>query len=192
MWTRPAKPPTWLDARQYALLPQFIDVRIVEHVIEHKGFRTQRVLIATTLLDEVIWPDQKIAELYGHRWHIETCFNHLKTTMKMNMLHCKTLDGVMKELAVYLLAYNLIRLMMLKAAQVQNVDLWRISFIDAMRWLAARMIGLPGVARFIVNPLRPGRCQLRVIRGRLKQYDLLVRPRRQQEAQVKLKQAIIN
>ena len=54
-------------------------------------------------------PDARVAELYGHRWQVETCFGHLKTTMGMNTLRCKTLDGVTKELAVYLIVYNLIR-----------------------------------------------------------------------------------
>jgi hypothetical protein len=191
-WDKPPKPPLWMEAAQYALLPQFIEVRIVGYTVKHKGFRTRQVLVATTLMNQVIWTDSKIAQLYGHRWSIETCFDHLKTTMGMNVLRCQTLEGVMKELAVYLIAYNLIRLAMLRAAAQQQVDVWRISFVDAMRWLAARMIGLAGVARLIVNPKRPGRCQLRVIRRRLKEYDLLVNPRRQTEAQMAAKQAIIN
>lgn len=189
---KPAQCPDWMDRARYALLPQFIDVRIVRYTVEHRGFRTRHVLVATTLLDEVLWPDHKIAELYGHRWNIETCFGHLKTTMKMNVLRCKTLAGVMKELAVYLAVYNLVRLAMLKAAARQNVDVWRISFVDAMRWLAARVIGLSGVDKLIVNPQRPGRCQLRVIRRRPKPYDLLNRPRRQKEAEVAANKAVID
>ena len=47
---------------------------------------TRHVLVATTLLDEAVWPDARVAELYGHRWTIETCFAHLKTTMRMDVL----------------------------------------------------------------------------------------------------------
>ena len=188
-WEKPAKGPAWMDAGQYFLLPKFIDVRIVRYTIANKGYRTRHVLIATTLMDETLWPDEKIAELYGHRWHIETCFDHLKTTMKMNVLRCKTLEGVHKELAVYLAVYNLVRLAMLKAAEAQGVSPWRISFVDAMRWLAARMLGLEGVGRLIVNPDRAGRSQLRVIRRRLKEYDLLTKPRREREAELAEKQA---
>lgn len=191
-WHKPLVPPAWMDAAQFALLPQLIEVRIVRYTIQQRGFRTTHVLVATTLLDSVIWPDQKIADLYGHRWNIETCFDHLKTTMKMNVLRCQSVAGVMKELAMYLAVYNLVRLAMLKAAAAQNTDAWRISFVDALRWLAARMIGLPGVAKLIVNPKRPGRSQLRVIRGRLKQYDLLTKPRRQTEAQMARNAAVIN
>jgi len=187
-WEKPKEPPVWMDAAQYAALPEFVEVRIVQYTIAHKGYRTQEVLVATTLMDEVIWPDGKIADLYGHRWNIETCFDHLKTTMKMNVLRCKTLDGVMKELAIYLVVYNLVRLAMLKAAAAERVDVSRISFIDAMRLLAVRMIGLQGVEKLIVNPDRTGRCQLRVIRRRYKEYDLLTKPRREKEAEIARKQ----
>jgi hypothetical protein len=183
-WKKPRKAPAWMDASQFTGLPAFIDVRIVRYTIARRGYRTHHVLTATTLMDEVLWPDEKIAELFGHRWTIETCFNHLKTTMKMSVLRCKTLEGVKKELAVYLIAYNLVRLAMLKAAAAQGVNAARISFVDAMRWLAAVMLGLRGVSLLIVNPDRRGRCQLRVIRRRLKEYDLLIKPRREMEAEI--------
>lgn len=183
-WFKPASIPAWMDAAQFAELASFLDVRIVLYSVAEKGFRTRQVCVATTLMNQTIWPDARIARLYGYRWSIETCFNHLKTTMNMNALRCKTLEGVMKELAMYLIVYNLIRLQMLKAATAQNVQASRVSFIDAMRYLAARWIGLQAVDDLIVNPDRKGRCQLRVIRRRLKQYDLLVVPRREKEAQI--------
>lgn len=188
-WKKAPKRPAWMDARQYASLPNFIEVRIVEYTVTHKGFRSQKVVIATTLMDQAIWTDARVAELYGHRWHIETCFAHLKTTMKMNVLRCQSLEGVMKELAVYLVVYNLIRLVMLSAAVKQKVDVRRISFIDAMRQVAARMIGLKAVEKLIVNPDRAGRTQLRVIRRRPKAYDWLLMPRREKEAEIRRKQA---
>lgn len=145
-WKRPDTVPAWMDADQHGLLPAFIDVRIVRYAVVRKGYRTRHVSIATTLMDTVLWPNEKIAELYGFRWTIETCFDHLKTTMNMNVLRCKDVAGVEKELAVYLVVYNLVRLAMLKAAKGQGASPWRISFVDALRWLAARMIGLRGVA----------------------------------------------
>ena len=38
-------------------------------------------------------PNERIAALYGQRWDIETCFDHLKTTMGMNTLRCQTTGG---------------------------------------------------------------------------------------------------
>ena len=189
LWAKPRQGPPWMAKAQYASLPRSIEVRVVQYTVTQKGFRSRTVRIATTLMDQVIWPDEKIAELYGHRWQIETCFGHLKTTMRMNVLRCKTVAGVMKELAVYLVVYNLIRLVMLGAAAAQRVDVRRVSFVDALRLVAARMIGLAGVERLIVNPDRAGRCQLRMIRSRPKAYDWLRAPRRQKEAELARKRA---
>lgn len=180
-WAKPPKPPAWMNAVQFAQLPAWVDVRLVSYAVNRPGFRTTHVTVATTL-DEHAWPDADVAALYGRRWEIETCFGHLKTTMGMNMLKCKSVAGVMKELAMYLLAYNLVRLAMLRAAACQGVAVNRVSFVDAMRWLACRMLGLEAVDELIVNPNRQGRCQLRVIRGRMKAYDLMVRPRSEMQS----------
>ncbi|HEY2419205.1 MAG TPA: IS4 family transposase, partial [Steroidobacteraceae bacterium] len=183
-WTRPPRAPAWMSAADFALLPAFLDVRLVRHTVARAGYRTRHLMIVTTLTDAAAWPDERVAALYGQRWDIETCFDHLKTTMGMNALRCQTVDGVRKELAVYLAAYNLVRLAVLRAARAQGVSPRRVSFIDAMRWLAARLLGLRGVGRLIVNPDRTGRSQLRVIRRRYKQYDLLRKPRREMEAEI--------
>lgn len=178
-WQRGDKPPLWMTPRQWLALPQYIDVRIVRYTIHCKGRRTRHVTLATTLLDQRAWPDAKLAALYGQRWEIETCFDHLKTTMRMNVLKCQSIEGVLKELAVYLLAYNLVRLTMLRHAQACGVSVTRISFIDALRWLCCRMLGLNGVATLRINPYRPARRDPRVIRRRLKGYNLMRRPRAQ-------------
>ena len=176
-WERPKKVPVWMNEKQFASLPPWLEVRLFTYVIVEKGFRTKAVTVATTLLDEDVWPDAKLMELYGQRWQIETCFNHLKTTMKMNVLKCQSVEGVLKELAVYLLVYNLVRLAMLNAAQQQKVAAQRISFVDALRQVTCRMLGLSAVAELIVNPIRPGRSEPRALRRRLKSYDLLNCPR---------------
>jgi hypothetical protein len=166
-----------MSAEQFERLPEWIEVRIVQYTLENRGFRTRHVAVATTLLDERDWPDEKLAELYGQRWQIETCFDHLKTTMEMNVLKCQDVEGVTKELAVYLLVYNLVRLAMLRAAARQGVAIDRISFVDALRWLSSRMLGLAGVEKLLINPYRPGRREPRVIRRRMKEFNLMKRPR---------------
>jgi hypothetical protein len=155
-WTKPRACPAWMSAGQFELLPPWIEVRLVEHRVEQAGFRTKMLIVATTLLNSRQWSDRSVTKLYGRRWEIETCFNHLKTTMKMNVLKCETVEGVMKELCVYLLVYNLVRLTMLRWAMIANVDVRRVSFIDAWRCLAAWAVGLDGVNQLIINPLRPG------------------------------------
>jgi hypothetical protein len=43
---------------------------------------------------------------------VETALAQLKTTMQMEVLHCKTVPGVLKELTVFTIVYNLVRLVM--------------------------------------------------------------------------------
>ena len=131
-WDKTEQKPSWMTREQFACLPAFVDVRLVSYTVTCRGRRTVRITIATTLMDERQWPDDRIRELYGQRWVIETCFNHLKTTMRANVLRCKSANGVMKELAMMLIAYNMIRLLMLQAAARQGIAAGRISFIDAM------------------------------------------------------------
>jgi hypothetical protein len=85
-------------------------------------------------------------------------------------------NGVEKELTMYALVYNLIRLVMLEASRRQGVSVERISFVDATRWLAQAMHGaIPLKLR--VNPNRPYRFEPRATKRRAKPYDLLNRPR---------------
>jgi hypothetical protein len=176
-WTKPVQMPAWMTAGQFNALPPWIDVRIVRYETGRRGFRTRQVAIATTLLDSTAWPDEKIAELYGCRWNIETCFGYLKTTMKMNVLKCQSTAGIYRELLMYLVVYNLVRLAMLASAADQNVAVNRLSFIDAMRHVAARLLGLSGVSRLLINPYRPGRHQPRLVRRRPKGFDMMMKPR---------------
>ena len=177
-WKKPPKPPAWMTADQYAPpLPAAVAVRLVRYAVEAPGCRTTHVVIATTLLDEAEWPDDRVAALYGQRWPIETCFNHLKTTLRMDVLKCKSVGGVLRELAVYLIAYNLVRLVMLRAARRQGVAADRVGFADAARALAAWAVGLAVVGPLVVNPRRPGRHNPRVVRRRRKEYDLMTKPR---------------
>ena len=96
--------------------------------------------------------------------------------MGLAVLKCKTVDGVLKELMVFALIYNLVRLVMGQAAQRQHVDIDRISFLDALRWLAAARDG-ENLITLVVNPHRPYRYEPRVRKRRPKQYPLMQTPR---------------
>ncbi len=184
-WMKPAVCPAWLDPRAFALMPAWIDVRIVGYGCPRRGYRTKVIHVATTLPDDAVWTDRKVAEMYGHRWRIETCFDHLKTTMKGSVLKCQTVGGIAREQLTYLLAYNLVRLSMLKWALSHGVSVWRVSFIDAMRQSSVRLTGLPGVDNLLLVPERPGRNEPRVIRRRMKEYDLLTGSREARKAREK-------
>jgi hypothetical protein len=189
-WVKPTDKPKWIDAAVYAALAPTVLVRELRYRITVRGRRTRVVTIATTLLDPMRYPKRAVAELYGLRWEVETNFRHLKQTMGMDRLKCKSVDGVLKELMIFVLVYNLVRASMTLAAARQNVaDANRISFVDALRSLGCGFfhasLSSPhqdpgdGAIDLIVNKIRPERWQPRVKKRRMKEYDLMNRPRRQ-------------
>jgi hypothetical protein len=175
-WLRPVEVPAWLSPEGFAALPAALRVRELNYAIQRPGFRVRRVTLVTTLLDPQAYPAERLAEAYGLRWTIETCFGHLKTTMKMDVLRCQTVRGVMKELTMFLLAYNLVRMTMLEAGRRQDVPPDRISFVDALRWLATARTG-DDLPELVVNPWRAGRLEPRARKRRPKEYDLMTKPR---------------
>jgi hypothetical protein len=194
-WARPEARPAWMDGATYARMPETLRVRELRYRIVARGRRTRVVTVATTLLDPVRYPKREVARLYGLRWEVETDFRHLKATLGMDRLKCRTADGVLKELMVFVLVYNVVRAAMARAAARQRVAANRVSFVDAVRLLRAAAAGrgreTPGASAaaaaaaaaaagppdLIVNPARPGRWHPRVIKRRVKPYDLLNRPR---------------
>jgi hypothetical protein len=140
------------------------------------GFRVREVTLVTTLRDAELYPLVDLAELYRRRWEAEGHLRALKTTMKMEVLRCETVAGVTKELLMFTLVYNLVRVVMLEASRRQGVPVDRISFVDALRWLAESR---PGAAlpRLVVNPDRADRAEPRVRKRRPKQYPLMRKPR---------------
>jgi hypothetical protein len=178
--------PKWMTEQEFAALPDSLLVRELRFTIPRKGQRTLCVTVATTLLDPRLYPKQKVAELYGVRWRAETHFAQLKTTLKMRKLKSRTSDGVLKELAVYALVYNLIHLVMCRAAEAQGVGPHRISFIDAVRWLLSAAPGEPP-AKLIIVPHRPDRHEPRVVKDREDTYTKMTRPRAQLRKELKNK-----
>jgi hypothetical protein len=176
--------PKWMTEEQFALLPQSLMVRELRFVLPRKGQRTRVVTIATTLLDPLLYPKQKVGELYGVRWRVETHFAQLKTTLRMRKVKSKTSQGVLKELTVYALVYNLVHVIMVRAAERQRVEPHRISFIDTLRWLLSAAPAEP-LPDLLVNPHRPNRHEPRVVKDREDTYTKMLRPRSQLRQELK-------
>jgi hypothetical protein len=173
---KPARPPKWITADAYAALPASILVRELRYSVSQPGFRTREITLVTTLLDPLKYPAEELAQLYFDRWRIEVNLRHLKQTLHLDVLRCKTVAGVHKELRMLALVYNLVRLVILDAARQQRVAVERISFVDALRWLTTVRPG-ESLCTLVVNPPRPGRFEPRVRKRRPKQYPLMQRPR---------------
>jgi hypothetical protein len=177
-YTKPPTRPTWMDAASYASLPEMVLVRELRFRTPQRVHRTRVITLVTTLLDPDTYPLADLADLYLQRSQIEVNFRHLKTTMGMEVLHCTTVAAVLKEMYMFALAYNLVRLVMLEASRRQKVPLERISFVDALRWLRDATPDTP-LSPLVVNPSRPDRLEPRVIKRRMKEYPLMKKPRAQ-------------
>jgi Transposase DDE domain len=175
-YTKPKSRPQWMNAEQYAALPDKLLVRELRYATKLKGGRTRTVKLVTTLWDPDKYPAAALAALYGQRWRIETYLSQLKTIMGMDVLRCKTVSGVLKEITIYALVYNLVRLTMIQAAAEKNISVPSVSFVDALRWLAqACWHSTP--LRLNINPRRPNRQEPRVVKRRPKKYKLMNKPR---------------
>lgn len=172
---KPVQRPVWMTPEAYAALPASIMVRELRFKIKVPDFRTKEISLTTTLLDPVQYPAAELAQLYFDRWQVETNLRHLKQTLHLDVLRCKTLDGIRKEVCMIALAYNLVRLVMLEAAKRQRLQADRISFIDALRWLCNARPG-QRLRKLTVHPIRH-RVEPRVCKRRPKSYPLLNLPR---------------
>ncbi len=175
MLLKPRSHPKWMESEDYAKLPDEIRVRELRYRVEVPGYRLREFTLVTTLLDATTYSAISLAELYYRRWQVEIHFRNIKISMNMDVLRCETVAGVLKELAVFALAYNLVRSVMVESARLQGVAADRVSLVDAVRWL----IGMEetDVSELVVNPSRPGRVDPRVKKRRPKQYMRMTEPR---------------
>jgi IS4 transposase len=168
--------PVWMSRWDYAALPAALRVRELRFTIRRRGHRTRTITLVTTLLDPKRYPAAELATLYRQRWQIETNLRHLKQTLKMDVLHCQSVDGVQKELLIYALVYNLVRSVMSEAADRQGVPVSRVSFVDAVRWLADAVHHRTKL-KLRLNSDRPDRMEPRVVKRRRKHFPFMTRPR---------------
>jgi hypothetical protein len=175
-WVKPAWRPKWMSPEQFAQLPEKTVVREIKWRIRNRHCRVREVVLVTTLLDPERYPAEEIAGLYERRWQVEVDLRDLKITLGLDVLKGRTVDTVQKELLVFVMVHNLVRLVTVKAARRRRTKPHRISFIDALRWLQPPKprTMLP---ELVVNPLRPHREEPRCIKRHMKEYDLMTRPR---------------
>jgi hypothetical protein len=190
-WSKPARP-EWLAPHEYARLPTELAVREVRVWINRPGYRTRVLVAATTLLDPDAFSWREAAALYGARWYAELDLRAIKDTLQMGVLRGKTPAMARKEVWAHLLAYNLIRGLMARAAQEAGLLPWQVSFAGAVQTVTAfaplawgveeaawEEIGQrlrAALAEHRVND-RPGRCEPRAQKRRPQTYPLLNEPR---------------
>ena len=117
------------------MLPEYLTVRECRIHIEQAGFRTETIVVVTTLLDAEKFTKEDLAALYRARWNAELDLRSVKETLQMDILRCKTPELVRKEIWTHILAYNLIRTVMAQAATRHDIQPRTVSFKGALQFL---------------------------------------------------------
>ena len=124
-WPRPAKP-QWMSEQEYAQCPAVLHMR--------ESQVNGRVLVST--MRQPNYASAKaLDQLYAMRWNIEVDFRVIKATLGMDVLRCKSSQMIDKEIAVGILAYNLVRWAMAASAVLAQVLARSLSFSAAKRLL---------------------------------------------------------
>lgn len=176
---KPKNKPYWMSEEAYRSAPPSLVLR---------ELRAGGKILVTTMTCVKTASKAELKSLYRQRWGVELDLRDIKETMGMNILSCKTPEMVAKEIWVYLLAYNLIRLLMVQSAVRAGIKAREISFKHALQlWLHwSRMHHLLDASQ--LNTLwiliaqqrvgqRPGRTEPRAVKRRPKAYPLLTKPR---------------
>ena len=192
-WHKPSTAPAHMSADEFAAIPDTLSVREVCLRLSRKGFRDQFVIVVTTLLDAERYTAEDLTALYGWRWQAaEINLRHLKTTLQMEMLTAKTPKMVRKEIWTHLLAYNLLRSVMEKAAPLLDYQRSKLS-LQGTRQLFNQMLPLLATTTHDVQqrlyahllddiakdtlPERPNRHEPRVVKRRPKPFPRMRQPR---------------
>jgi len=178
--TKPKQKPDWMSQYEYDQAPATLTVR---------EFQAGGKIMVTTFLCPKETPKNVLKALYRQRWNVELDLRNIKTTLGMEQLRCKTPEMAIKELWVYLLAYNLIRLLMAQAALLADQIPRQLSFKHTVQiWIAWQQRGggthdavcIHALLVLIAEPrvgLRPGRVEPRALKRRMKPFPLLTKPR---------------
>lgn len=194
-WIRPKFLRGW-PKKELLKLPEETQVRILELPILKKGFRTQKILLTTTLLDAEKYTPEELAELYFKRWSVELFLRDIKTSMGMDILTSLTPEQIQKEITMHTICYNLIRGFMQDAAELYSIPVDTISFKGTVQqfnqwiWVFLKQEYTPVEFRNIMvkfyekiadDPIskRPGRSEPRARKRRPKNYNLMNKPRHQ-------------
>jgi hypothetical protein len=199
-WQKPPSKTRTATKKLWRSLPDQISLRLIRFPVTIPGFRTREVILVTTLLDPLAYPAAELAALYLRRWRVELFLRDIKTTLQVDVLSSKSPPMLHRELLMHLIAYNLVRCLMVEAASLHDLDLARISFkgsLDTLRHYSlviaqarsrrqrAHLINHM-LAALANDPLpnRPHRLEPRSLKRRHKDFPSLMKPRAKLKAKL--------
>ena len=125
----------------------YVDGRMLAVKVCGKNGQWMTLYLFTTL----DLPKDKILELYGYRWNIETDLRSLKREVRLHMLEIKSEAMAAKELVLGVAAYNLTRGTMNEAATALQLNPRELSYSQAQDTINAV---LPALARATTDQQR--------------------------------------
>lgn len=185
---KPRQRPEWMPEEHFEALPSEIVIREIS--------MGKKILI-TTFKDPAQAPREALKALYRSRWNVELDIRSIKTTLGMETLTCKTPEMAEKEMWVYFLAYNLIRILMAQSAALSDVLPRMLSFKHTLQlwhaWSRTLAYGytsddLMEFFRLVSQNrvgTRPGRIEPRAVKRRPKPLPLLTCPRHEAQARIR-------
>lgn len=167
-------------------------IRLVRGPRDSEG---KTIVFATNLLDEEVYSNASIRELYQQRWGIETVYNRSKNLLHLEKFHARSYNGIMQEIFANLLVMSLASAVDVEAGKKVGIDrataapnfkavvhvvrryfsiLASINVISKKKAadLAALMVE---EAALIIYEKRPGRSYPRVSKQPIKNHNLCKR-----------------
>ena len=121
-------------------LPETIEARLTRYKVDGKSYR-----VLSSMVDAMQFPYEEVVNVYVQRWEIELGFREMKQTLHQAKLtlRSKKPEMVRQELWGLLVAYNLIRMMMLDAVKdMPELSPSRLSFGLCMRHIIVFFLSL--------------------------------------------------
>jgi Transposase DDE domain len=174
--------------RQDPTLPETVRVRVFRATWTTPAGEKLSEWFVTSLLDAKRFKRKRLARLYHERWRIEISYLEFKQAFHGDVLRSKTVATVEKELAAHVLAYQLVRRLMVAAAAKHHEKPTEISLLGAARLVvrfshhmaAAPARALPILYERLLDAIaacridvRPGRLEPRALTREWKHYPRL-------------------
>lgn len=195
-WRRPQYPSAGqlYTREQWEALPETMEVRLIRLGYEDRTGKRRHMTVVTTLTDAKQHDGIELHALYARRWEIELRLRDIKTTLGFEMINAKTPEMAHKTLMMIRITYNLMRVLMQRAAHEAGSGTGSMSFKEAIDLCSSIHESFRSVAnkprkrkehmRFFIEMLaarvvnqRPGRREPRALKIRPKPFQLLTAPR---------------
>ena len=195
-WKRPmfSNSSKSLTREQWQAQPEELQVRLIRLDYEDRCGQRRTMTVVTTLTDTTRYDGIELHALYAKRWEIELRLRDIKTTLGLEHLAARTPQMAEKSLAMIRIAYNLLRLLMQRAAHHAAKTVTMISFKGILDLVTTthqdfrQEIGRPKrhrqrlkifieIASGRTLDIRPNRREPRAVKRRPKPFALLTSPR---------------